>query len=267
MKRAAYLPSTDAVSTITATILLAYSLAHYIRLPQQAFTLQFAGVVVPITLNITTLTGLLVSGLVMGGMETLLRAHPVQPKRGTFINWLLPFLSAWVLGVTLNLLQDSRFWWVGVAAGGVVLTLVCVAEYVVVWPENPLYRWAASGLSLVAFGLYLALGIALHSAGIRLFWRVPALSAAATLASLRILDLRVQGRLLRWEVYIGALISAQSVAALHYLNLTPARYGLLLLAPLYALLSWSVARVEHAPRPWLEAIITAGLLVLLALVW
>ncbi len=261
MKRVSYLPPTEVVSTLTATILLAYTLAHFIRLPSQAFTLQFAGVIIPVTIDITTITGLLVAGLVIGGMEALLRSHPQHPGQGTFINWLLPSLSAWVLGATLNLLKDSPYWWFAVLAGGLVLTLVCLAEYVVLTPENPLYHWATPGLSLLAFGLYLMLAIILHNMGMRLFWRVPALTAASVLVSLRILQLHLPGRRLVLDIYSAALLSAQSAAALHYLRLSPGQYGLLLLAPLYAFLAWINAHAEQAPRPWLEATLVAGALI------
>ncbi len=253
------------MSTFTATILLAYALAQYVHLPAQHLPLRFAGVYVDLTINIDTLTAVLVAGLVASGMDGLLHTHPQRGRQSSVIHWLLPALSAWVLGLSLRLLRPQQTWWAGVLIGGVVLTLVCVAEYIVMGPQDALYPWAASGLTALGFGLFLALAMSLHTAEIRLLWRLPALAAGAALISLRVLHLRLAGSWAVWETYAAAALTMQTGAVLHYLPLSPARYGMMLLAPLYALVTWVEARAEGRARPWVEAGITALLLTGVAL--
>ncbi len=263
VQRVTYLPPAGALSLFTATILLAYTLAQYIRLPAQTFSVQFAGVYLEFALNINTLTALLVAALVASGMDGLLRTHPSLPESTTVIHWLLPALSAWVLGATLSLLRPEQAWWLGVLIGGAVLALVCVAEYIVVDPKDARYPWATSGLTVLAFGLFLALAISLHEANLRLFWRIPTLTLAAALTSLRVLHLHLRGAWAGWETYTAALLTAQTAAFLHYWRLPSARYGIFVLTPLYAFVTWQHARYRKTPRPWIEALAAAALLIIL----
>jgi len=263
VRRVTHLPPAGALSLFTATILLAYTLAQYIQLPAQTLSLRFAGVYLELALNINTLTNILVAALVASGMDGLLRTHPALPEGTTVIHWLLPALSAWVLGATISLLRPQQMWWLGVLIGGAVLALVCVAEYIVVDPQDALYPWATSGLNVLAFGLFLALAISLHEANVRLFWRVPALTLAAALTGLRVLHLHLRGRWAVWETYTAALLTAQSAAFLHYWLLPSARYGIFVLTPLYTFTTWQYARYRQTTRPWIEALVAAALLVAL----
>ncbi|RMF40909.1 MAG: hypothetical protein D6755_13035, partial [Anaerolineae bacterium] len=126
-KRTYTLPPANTLSTFMAAILLAYALAQYVHLPVQNMTLRLPGMYVTLPLSVDTLTNILVAGLVASGMEGLLHTHPTRTTRPTYLHWMLPTLSAWVLGLSLRLLRMEQMWWVGILLGGVVLTLVCVA--------------------------------------------------------------------------------------------------------------------------------------------
>ncbi len=265
MQRVTHLPPAGALSLFTATILLAYTLAQYVRLPAQTLSLQFLGVYLEFTLSINTLTNLLVAALVASGMDGLLRTHPALRHGSTAVHWVLPALSAWVLGAALSLLRTQPMWWLSVLIGGAVLALVCVAEYIVADPQDAFYPWATNGLAVLAFGLFLALAVSLHEAELRLFWRLPALTIAAALTSLRVLHLRLRGRWAGWTTYAAALLVAQSAAFLQYWPLSSARYGIFVLTPLYALITWESARHRAALRPWVEAVSATALLLALGM--
>jgi hypothetical protein len=87
------------------------------------------------------------------------------------------------------------------------------------------------------------------------------------LAALRTLHLRLNER---WEVTwaIGiAVVITQLGAALHYMPLTPVRFGLALLGPVYALTSLAVSLAEGNPfrramvEPMVMLILLCGLMI------
>ena len=84
----------------------------------------------------------------------------------------------------------------GFLVTGAFLFFVFVAEYVVVDPGAPYYAICMAGLTAISYTLFFLLAVALRYSGARLYILAPALFLAATLASLRILHLRLTGR---WE--------------------------------------------------------------------
>jgi hypothetical protein len=163
----------------------------------------------------------------------------------------------------LYLLPFGTQWLVAFALGGALLMLVLVAEYVAVDPADIRYAIASAGLTAVSFAIFLILAIALRSAGIRLFLALPALTLASLLVVLRTLNLRLGGM---WAIMLSfalALIIAQFAAALHYLPLSPTKYGLALIGPAYALTALVGNLAEGIP---FRRAITGPVLVLI-IVW
>jgi hypothetical protein len=102
------------------------------------------------------------------------------------------------------------------------------------------YPFATAILTVLAFVIFLILAVALKASNVRLFLVAPALFLGGGLVALRTLHLRLNER---WEVTwaVGiALVTAQVGAALYYMPLTPVRFGLGLLGPVYALTSLAV---------------------------
>ena len=231
------LPSIDRLSTLSATILLAYALAHFINLPTWEPGVQLPGFYLSAKLNIQTLTTFLVAGLTAAGADWLLREHPalVGRRHRTFEHWLVPTLTALVIGIPLAQLPLGPIWWIGFALGGALIVLVLIAEYIVVDQEDVRQPPAAAVLTAVSFALYLILAAGLRFAGSRLYLLVPALALAAGLVSLRALRLRLRGPWYFMEAGLVALITTQIAAALHYWPISPVAFGLALLGPAYAL--------------------------------
>lgn len=263
MLRPRNLPAPDRLSVLAATILLAYALARFVNLPARELALQLPGLYLAVQVNIQTVIALLVAGLTATGADWLMRDHPAIKGNSTLEHWLLPALTAWVIGLPLFQLPLSPVWWVGFALGGGLLMLVLVAEYIVVDPEDARQPPAAAALTAVSFALFLVLAVALRFAGTRLFLILPAIVLAAGLVSLRALHLRLHGRWVFVEACIIAVLIGQMAAALHYWPLSPAAYGLALLGPAYALTSLvgSLAEGEMLPQAVIEPA------VVLAVVW
>jgi hypothetical protein len=218
-------------------ILLAYVLARFVDLPSRDLIIQLPGLFVSIPVNMQTAVAFLAAGLMASGADWLLRDHPASEQRSTYQHWILPALTALVIGIPLFQMPMGILWWAVFAVGGGLLILVLSAEYIIIDPEDARHALAVAGLTAVSFMLYLILAIVLRSGGLRLFWTLPALMLAAGLVSLRTLHLRLQGQWKLLEALMTALIVGQIAAALHYWPLSPVPYGLAVLGPTYALTS------------------------------
>jgi hypothetical protein len=263
VERPRFLPNPDRLSIIAATILLAYASTNFINLPSRTLGLQLPSFYLAVNINVRTVITLIVAGLTATGADWLLNDHPALQGKRTFQHWLLPALTALVIGIPLYLLPFSTQWLVAFALGGALLMLVLVAEYIAVDPEDTRYSIASAGLTAVSFAIFLVLAIALRSAGIRLFLTLPALTLASLLVVLRTLNLRLGGL---WAIMLSlalALIIAQIAAGLNYMPLSPTKYGLALIGPAYALTTFVGNLVEGIP--FRRAII--GPVLVLMIVW
>jgi hypothetical protein len=250
-----YLPDPTRVSVLTAAVLLAFALTRVLNAPHSFSTLISLGNFrLTLSFNLNTVIILLTAGVTATGMDWLLRTHPSLEKGETREHWLLPTLTVLVIGIALYTLPNTPIWWLGFGLGAVLFLVVALAEFVVVDPTDAHYPLATAILTVLAFVIFLILAVALKAANARLIMLVPALFLAGGLAALRTLHLRLNERWeYAWAVGIG-LIAAQLGAALHYLPLTPVRFGLALLAPLYALTVLAVSLAEGNPfrRAFLE---------------
>jgi hypothetical protein len=237
VQKSTSMPSPDRLSVLAATILLAYASIRLVDLPPSVFNYQLPGFFLSVEISAATLITLLAAGLMATGADLLLRDHPLLKGKFTLQHWLLPAMTAWIIGVPLYRLPLSPQWLAGFAIGGALLMLVLIAEYISVDPQDRRYPLASAGLTAASFALFLMLAIAMRSIGLRLFFILPTLTFASALVILRTLHLRLRGRWLFLETAALALIIAQLAAAFHYLPLSPIAYGLAILGPAYALTS------------------------------
>ncbi len=233
--RERYLPDPNRVGVLAAAVLLTYALTRLVNAPALTLSVQFPGFYFAYPLTLGTAMTVMAAGLTASGMDWLLRAHPALQAQRPLEHWLLPALTAFIIGVLLDSLPSGSVWWVAFVIGSGLIIGVVLAEYVTVDPGAPLYALASAGLTALSYTLFLLFVIALRIGGVRLFLGVPAIFLAAGLVALRALHLRLGGRWdFPWALGIG-LVSAQLAAGLHYWPLTALQLGLLLLGPLYAL--------------------------------
>ncbi|MFA5873509.1 MAG: hypothetical protein WC832_06060 [Anaerolineales bacterium] len=250
-----YLPDPTRFSVLTAAVLLAFALTRVLNAqPLFSILIPLGIFKLKLMFNLNTVIVLLAAGVTATGMDWLLRTHPSLEKGETREHWLLPTLTVLVIGIALYSLPNTPIWWLGFGLGAAIFLVVSLAEYVVVDPNDARYPLATAILTVLAFVIFLILAVALKAAKVRLIMVIPALFLAGALAALRTLHLRLNERWeFAWAVGIG-LVAAQLGSALHYLPLTPVRFGLALLAPLYALTVLAVSLAEGNPfrRAFLE---------------
>lgn len=243
----AILPDVNRVSVLAALIVLAYILSNYVVFPEQDIAAQIPGFYLSIPVTIDTLTAMLVAGLMATGSDWLLRYHPVLNGKSAFPHWILPALTALVIGVPLNQLPYGPIWWVGLFLGTIVVVLVLIGEYISINKDDVRQPLASAGLSAVAYTLFLVLVSALRSEGLRLFFIIPILTVAVWLVCMRAMHLRLHGEWTIYESAVIALIIGQLAAAFHYWPLSPVSYGLVLLGSAYALTSLISGLIEEKP--------------------
>jgi hypothetical protein len=262
-----HLPDANRLSVLIAAVLLAYALAQVVEIQRPVVPVSLLGVEFFLPLNLTALATLMAVGLTATGMDWLLRGHPQFKHENTLQHWLLPALTALVIGVPLYDQTPGPGWWLSFALGGVILTLVFISEYIVLDPSDIRYPAASAALTALSFALFIILTSALSFASTRLTLSLLAVFLAASLVALRALHLRLAGRWeLAWAAGIG-LVCAQFTAALHYWPLTPLQLSLALLAPLYALTGLAINLGEDMPlrRAGVEALVVLAIFWALAL--
>lgn len=255
-----FMPDPNRIGLLTSTVLLALVLTRLIPSPEFSLNIQFPGFLLNLPLNVKTIMGIITAGLTASGMDWLLRGHPSLRGRATFQWWILPTLTTFVISVPLSILPNGATWSGAFLVSGIFVFFVFLAEYIVVDADAPYYTLSVAGLTAISYTLFFILSFALRAGEVRLYILLPALLLAASLASLRILHLRVGGIWeFAWSLGIG-LVAIQLAAGLHYWPLTPVQFGLLLIGPLYGLINIAINLSENVPtrRATLEpSIITA----------
>ena len=238
MKLSSRLPDSERFSVLMAVILLAYTTARFVDLPVRNFSLELVGVFLPLQFNINTIVSVLVAGLTATGMDWLLQQHPKVRSGAQYSHWLLPALTAWIISLPLANLPLSPLWWLAFVTGGLLLSLILLAEYVSANPQDRLYPLVSMALSALAYGMFLTLAISLKALAVRLILTLPALALASFLISYRIQLLRSPEKRGGLPLLGVTLICVEIAGALHYWPLSAISYGLALLGALYALNSF-----------------------------
>ncbi|MBN1535265.1 MAG: hypothetical protein JW908_00940 [Anaerolineales bacterium] len=254
MVKLSHLPSLERLSTIASVILLVYTLSRFITIPDQFIRYQLLGFYFEFNINIRVLVVFMVICITVSGVDWMLRNHPFLEKSNTFQHWLLPALTAWVIGFPLFQLPLGPYWWASIILGGALLITVLVSEYITVDPDDIRQPIAAVMLTSISFSIFLILGFFIHYVGVRLVLMLPALFLASGLVSMRTLNLRLPEKRAFTEAGIIALLSCQFAAGLHYWPISAFSFGLALLGFTYALTSFiaNLADSESLPLAIIE---------------
>ncbi len=253
---------------LTGVILLAYAMSQYLVIPVNPIAIQLPGIFIPINFEFRHLVTVTVAILAATGMDWIISGHPRKRVIDRTQHWMLPALTAWVIGIPLYSTPVGITWWGVFLSGGILFILVILAEYITVDPEDTRSTFVGMGLSALSLALFLIMAISLRATGIRLYLLLPAVGIGSGLVALRIIHLR-SGNTWQYSWGLGiSMIIVQVTAGLHYLPLSPVQFGLVLIGLLYGLISISesVLRSQFNRRSLLEPVIIFVLLVILAVI-
>lgn len=243
-----HFPDANRLSVLLAAVLLSYALAQLIAREQYAVDFSLFNVDFSFTFEPTSLAIWLAAGLTASGVDWLLRGHPQYDGRSTLQHWILPTLTALVLGIPLYNMPLGPLWWLSFGFGGILLLLVLTAEYIALDSSDVRHPVASAGLTALSFALFVILASTLSYSGMRLVVLALAIFPAAGLVSLRAVHLQSGNWDILWA-FTSAFILTQLAAAFHYWPLEPVQYALALLGPLYALTGLAINLHEQvSPR-------------------
>lgn len=239
MQKHSHLPDPEQMSLVTGIILLAYGMSQYLEVPVRALGVQLPGIYIPIHFQFRTLVFITVAVLAAAGMDWMISNHPDWHRQDRIQHWLLPSLTAWVIGIPLYAIPAGPAWWGVFLFGGVLMVAVIISEYILVNPDDKRALLAGAGLSALSLALFMILAISIRVSGSRLYIMVSAIGLGSILVCLRVFYMRLGNQWhYSWSVGI-TLLMIQLAAGFHYLNISPIQFGLLLTGILYCLLDIS----------------------------
>jgi hypothetical protein len=261
------LPNQERLSVVVATILLAFAITQFIKVPEGTEGISFGGILIPINFNLSTIITIAIASMTASGVDWILRDHPEIKDRSTIPHLLLPAITAWVQSVTLNNMADTPFKWGAFVVGGIFLLVVIMAEYIVIFPEDYRKPIAIALLTALIYAVILALSVSLVSTNQRLIILLPAVGLGAGILSMRVFQLQIQREWPLLPSLACLLVTSQLAAALHYLPITPLSYGLILLGALYFTINFTINLEQGVSqrRAAVEGIIPLLLIWLVAL--
>lgn len=272
MQARATLPNIERLSIVAATIMLAFALTQLVSFPEHSFSFAVFGIVVDLLIDFSTATIAFTVLLAAAGMEWLIQSHPEKSRyanRWAYIrHWIVPVLTALVIGITLNSFVGTLTWWAVYILGSLLLFAVFIAEYNVVTADNYRDPLATVGLTALSFVLYLILAIGVFSGNLRLYIRFPILGIGAMMVISRSLFLRTGNWHSLWAL-VNSLVLSEIVIGFHYLPMSPMQSGLLLVGVAYALTSVVTALIEKRTSWafWGEPASMLALVVIVSLFW
>lgn len=266
MEKKYHLPHSGRLSTITASILFGYALLPFLRVPAGELSFPVLGILVAFRLNFYYVISVITALMAAAGMDWIIGDHPSMDEKPHLPHLILPALTAAAIGVPLGLLELGTAWWIILALGSLLVVLVMLAEYISIDNLDSRYPLALMVLSGTSYSLMLILTIALRAADVRLYLLLLILPAIFAFFCLRMLNFRLGGRWrFEWTAVI-TLIAAQVLVALYYWPLSPVRFGLITLGPVYALTGLA-ASLEEEPdirQVFIEPVAVMGALWILA---
>lgn len=266
------MPEINRFAVVSAAIMLAFALTQLVAFPAQLLTFSILGIQLDFTLDFNTVVTLLTAALAAVGMDWLILSHPgkdqYQNRWAHFRHWIMPVLTALVIGIALNAFAGDPLWWLVFLLGSVLLMAVLVAEYNLVSADAIAHPLARIGLTGLSFALFLLLVIALYSADLRLYIRLPIIGLGALMIISRAVYLRIG----QWEVLwslVSSLILGEIAVGFHYLPLPPIQVGLYLVGLAYGLTSLITALKEGRKRWefWGEPVVMLAVVLLVSLIW
>lgn len=264
MESSKRLPNFNRISIISGSILLLLSLTPFIPGSSTSFEVSLPFFNLAVNLSLRSLIPFFGAVLAALGMEWLIEDHPLRENVRFPLYWVIPALAVLAIGLPLNLVETSSFWWIMFVSGGIGLILVLYSEYITLDPADPFYDFASLTLIAIMHAMLLGIALSVRASGQRLYVLLIVILPAVFFVTLRALFLRSERRFwTEWSVGITVFI-AGLVIGLHYLPIPAPAFAMIIAGTTYALgaLASGIISGEHRWELWLEpGIVTLVILV------
>lgn len=233
-------PDFEKLSVIMAVITFAFSFTKTITFLQNELQIDVFGIAISFEFSYNTLIAFLTALLTAAGGNWIIMNHPRFISSGdkwykALPNLIIPVMSAFIISITLSNMNKGNDWWIVLGFGVIVLSMVLVSEYNVFNPSGENHPLASIILIALTFALFVIFTITLRTSNVRLIFMIPLLSTAGSIAAARFFHLRTSGKWFFEWVVIIALVIAQSEIGLHYLEISPIPYALVMFGLLFGL--------------------------------
>lgn len=261
----------DRISVLIWVVLAGLTAQRLLVLP----TVVVAGTMFgsPITLTITadTALALILAALTAGGVEAVVRVHPLSSEGEIGPRWLYWGVPVALVGVALLLLPiaPSRLYWlIGLMATGTALALSVAGVYYTLDPFATGYRRARLAMNALTYGIALVLYLVVYRTRVRSILSATEVMFVSALLALELLR-GSQRPTLQVGIYaaIVGLVLGEATWALNYMRLQSLTGGLILLLIFYNMVGLSQHAIQG--RIGRRVLIEFGLITIaaLALIW
>lgn len=256
----------DQLSVLLAGTALSLTLSRIIQLPTRQVGLPVFGTQLGVDLSIQWLINLFLVGLVITGVNTLLVSHPLATSgqtRSTAVFWILPGLTALMLGIGLEHVEEIQVWLLVIVGGLIILGVVTTNSYRSIDPEHLARPSVQLLVTISVYGLAMAYCLVIYGAKTRFLLSGPAILVVSGLLTARLLWGTGQPPRRVWLFSgVTSVIMAQAIWALNYWAIAPLYGGLVLLIVFY--LTTAIAQQTLQERLDRRALIEVGAAALLA---
>jgi hypothetical protein len=222
-------PDRDRISTLTALLLLTYTLVRIIVLPSVEAELSILGLLIRFEFKTTFVLLTLAAALAVAGSDWLIQSHPkIEQGQAKPEHWVIPGLAALGAGALLTYIPEGPALWIGLIITAAMLIAVLMSEFIILDPDDPRYDRAAIGLTALAYLLLIGAFFSIRAIDLRAVFAIPLILLASAAVAWRLLRLaQIKNAALRDAILISST-TAQIAWGLHYWPLTPLREALIL---------------------------------------
>lgn len=228
-----HLPKADKISTLAAVILFSYVLMPYIRSKGQDINFSLFNIAFQFQLNFSLLISIASGIMAAVGTDWVIHDHPKLNSQSTVPHLITPSITAWAIGIPLNLISLGPQWWVSFMLGSSVLLLSIIAEYIAIDTEDARYPTAVMFITALISAQLSILLISLRAARYRLYSYFLISLPLFFFFTSRILQFHNKQKMNYEKAVVITLFVSQWIIGLHFWPLPPLSFGLAIVGPAY----------------------------------
>jgi hypothetical protein len=232
-------PRFDRLSILVSLVLFVLVVSHVVELPTRTISFVALGVPTTIYLSGRWIIGALLVVMTGAGVDSIMRSHPQTQNADwaySLFFWGVPCALIILSLVVLPLSPNTLFWLGALAAVGLLLSLVVIAQYYAIDERSPHARAAQWALSLAAYAGVLLFCALIYGARVRSLLSATAISIVSTLLAAELLRPHASRLPVRrawlYSAMVGVVLG-EVAWALNHVSLSAVAAGILLLLIFY----------------------------------